>query len=327
MGNWVSIATASLCVAIVVVSIAVYLIERSNTNLNKKNIIYPFSAAIKPGSNSIQLLNSMGTSQIDCSAQGGKINIIGAWTEVIDAYGACTGSSSGALNLTCGLSGPKIACKADADCGPGMSCAGGVCVPAQCPASTDKTKPFDNTKCSCGGNYCPVQPGKSCTTKTPGSGPSANCNDPGTLMYCDTSSSNNGTTGVCVVNPGQTCMAPDPFVGQYCALYPLCSNVKLSSDGKSLVNTVCDPNSAMGCRPRDASAYLSGLCDGQTTCNVNFNPTSIASGFGPMPCRGISSSVIPGSEDYSNLPLIPGQGGTYNQGYYVHGIYTCTFDS
>jgi hypothetical protein len=275
--------------------------------------------------NYVQLINAAGTSQIDCSSVGGKINIIGAWAEVIDSYGECTGQTSGALNLTCGLKGAKIACKADTDCGPGMSCAGEICVPATCPASTDKTKPFDNTKCSCGGNYCPVQPGKLCSVKNAGNGqPSPDCNDPGTLMYCDTSSSNNGTTGVCAVNPGQSCMAPDPFSGQYCALYPLCSNA-VTYDGKSMENKICGPkNTNTMCRPRDASAYLSGLCDGQTTCNLTFDPKQQLSGFGTSPCN---SEVNPGSNNYNNLPTIPGQGGNYNQGYYVHGIYTCTFDS
>lgn len=321
MGNWISITTVTLCVAIVVVSVAIFFIERSNINLNQKNIIYPFSASIKPGQTNVQLLNSLGTSQIDCSSVGGKINIIGAWSEVIDPYGTCTGTSAGALNLTCGLKGPKLACKADSDCGPGMSCAGGICVPATCPVKNDGSMTFDSNSCSCGGNYCPVQPGKPCTTVK-------DCNDTGTLMYCDTSTG----TGTCAVNPGQTCMAPDPFSGQYCALYPLCSNMKLSSKPGNLENSVCGPdnkniNGGIGCRPRDASAYLAGLCDGQSTCNLTFDPTQQLSGFGTIPCDMSVTPPPPGGGGlYNDLPMIPGQGGNYNQGYYVHGIYTCTFN-
>ena len=45
----------------------------------------------------------------------------------------------------------------------------------------------------------------------------------------------------CIVNPGQSCTAPDPFVGQFCAIYPLCSNVVTPSKGGMFVNKICDP--------------------------------------------------------------------------------------
>lgn len=311
-----------LVVAIAMLAVLVFLYQKANSNANVNNTLFPFSAAIQPGDNTVFLKNAAGTSQIDCSSVGGKINIVGAWAEVIDPFGSCTGTSASVLNLSCGLKGSKIPCKQDADCGSGMNCAAGICTPSKCQL-TDNKGNFDSGKCACGGSYCLIQPGTSCDPTD-----AKSCNDPnGTVMYCDQSSK------TCQVNPGQTCMAPDAYTGQFCASYPLCSNIavpaakdcKVDKDcdagsgcvegkcvPKNVVNKVCKPKST--CKPRDASAYLAAKCDGKDTCNLLFDPSDTDSGFGPMPCD---------ITNQNQLPITPGQGTNFSQGYYVHGLYTC----
>ena len=318
-----------LVVAIAILAVLVFLYQKANATANVNNTLFPFSAAIKPGDNTVFLKNAAGTSQIDCSSVGGKINIVGAWAEVTDPFGSCTGTSASVLNLTCGLRGAKIPCKQDADCGSGMSCSAGICSPSSCPLTDDKGN-FDPDKCSCGASYCPIRPGAQCNTTD-----AKPCNDQtGTVMYCDNSATKT-TAGICRVNPGQNCMAPDPFSGKFCASYPLCSNVAVppakvcSKDTdcdsgaacvegkcapKNVVNKVCAPQGQAKCRPRDASAYLAAKCDGKDTCNLLFDPSDRDSGFGPTPCDTLSQN---------QLPITPGQGTSFNQGYYVHGLYTC----
>jgi len=306
MPSITAIVISILIVIIVIMIVVVFLYQQSNSNANLNNVLFPFSAAIKPGDNSVYLKNAAGTSQIDCSSVGGKVNIVGAWVETIDPFGSCTGTSASVLNLSCGLRGEKVPCKQDADCGSGMSCTGGVCMPSSCPL-TDNKGNFDPTKCSCGGSYCKIMPGTTCDPSD-----SNSCKDPtGSMMYCDPSSK------TCQVNPGQTCSAPDPYTGQFCASYPLCSNVVVPQSGtpKNVVNKVCNPaNTSANCRPRDASAYLAAKCDGLDTCSVLFDPSDRNSGFGPMPCDTL---------DTSQLPITPGQGTNFSQGFYIHGLYTC----
>ena len=131
--------------------------------------------------------------------------------------------------------------------------------------------------------------------------------------------------GTCQVNPGQR-MAPDPINQQFCALYPLCSHSENSgtADKPKIANSVCRPGGLGKCKPRDASAYLASRCDGQTTCPFPaFDPTNPTNGFGPMPCN---TTVTPSSGYYTALPNIPGQEGSYNQGVYIHGLYSCSID-
>ena len=303
MDKWVLIVTIILTVALVIVIVLTILYQKQNGDGNRRNILYPFSATIKPGQNTVLVTNSLGKSQIDCSAVGGKVNIVGAWVEVTDPNSQCTGSSPDILNVSCGLKGKKgVPCKQDGDCGAGMTCAGGLCAPSQCPLTPNGKGTFDSAKCSCGGNYCLIQPGSPCDPNDPNV-----CSDPnGTIMRCVPSP--NGS--VCQVNPGQTCMAPDPFHGKFCAMYPLCSNVDRSNK-TNVVNSTCSPSGS--CRPRDASAYLAGMCDGQVSCNVLFDPSNPKSGLGPAPCDKVNISTLP----------ISSGGGSYNQGYVVHGIYSC----
>src|SRR5437879_582387 len=247
MEVWVLVIAIILTLAIVAMIVLITINQRNNTLEKQRNIIYPFSATIQPGNTSVILQNSTGGSQIDCSAVGGTINIIGAWSEVIDNYNSCTGNAMPSLNLTCGIpSSSKVGCKTDTDCGPGMGCSGGICKPSSCPL-TSSTGAFDSSQCSCGGTYCPIQPGVPCKPGTD------KCNDlNGTLMTC-VAASNSSLGGVCAVNPDQTCFAPDQYKGQFCAIYPLCSNVNIT-DNTNVVNSICDPNSTNTCRHRYASA-------------------------------------------------------------------------
>lgn len=311
--SWTPFIMSALLVSAIILAVVTFLRQKSNSITNTNNILMPFSAEIKPGETAVFLKNSLGGPQIDCSANGGKINIVGSWVEVVDPFGSCTGNSADVLNLSCGLKSKNVHCNVDSDCGPGMSCAGGVCNPSKCEL-TSLIDPkdglpghFDPTKCSCGGNYCPIQPGTACDPSN-----SASCNDNGSVMFC------NPATKTCEVNPGQNCMAPDQYTGKVCAIYPLCSKVDTSLAGntKNVINNTCSPTSKNLCRPRDNSAYLAAKCDGQTTCNVLFNPSDPNSGFGPAPCRIKNTDV-------TSLPITPGQGGNYSQGYYVHGLYTC----
>lgn len=303
-GKWPMIVVSVLAAGAITLVVLTFLYQKSNSNANLNNTLYPFSGVIQPGDSTVFLKNASGNPQIDCSSVGGKINIVGAWSEVIDPYGACTGKSADVLNLSCGIKSAKVPCKQDADCGSGMSCTGGMCTPSSCPLNPKKDGTFDSTKCACGGTYCTVQPGTVCQT-------AADCNDPtNSIMYC---TSTNGSPGTCQVNPGQVCMAPDQYSGQFCAAYPLCSNVDRSQN-TNVVNTVCNPKSNSGCRPRDASAYLAAKCDGKDSCPLLFDPTDPNSGFGPAPCD---------TRNTGQLPVTPGQNGNFSQGYYVHGLYTC----
>jgi hypothetical protein len=299
---------AVLVVAIIIMVTLTFLYQKDNSSYNQNNTLYPFSGTVRSDQSSVVLNNASGTPQIDCSAVGGKINIVGAWVEVSDSFSQCSGLSDDVLNLTCGLKGTRVPCKQDNDCGAGMNCAGGLCTPSMCSLSDDKGN-FLPSSCSCGGNYCPIQPGAACKSF-------ADCKDPeGTVMSCISNGGDN-TSGTCQVNPGQTCMAPDQYIGKFCASYPLCSNVDTSLKDKTVnvVNKVCSSKSPGGCRPRVSSSYLAAKCDGQKTCDINFNPADRNSGFGPMPCNNVDQTL---------LPITPGQGGSYNQGYYVHGLYTC----
>jgi hypothetical protein len=307
--NWPLVTVSVLAVGVVSAIIIVFLFQKSNSNANLNNVLIPFSATIQPGDNTVFLKNSAGNPQIDCSNVGGKINIVGAWTETIDPYGTCTGTSADVLNLSCGIKGAKVPCKQDADCGAGMSCAGGICVPSICNLDNPggNNGKFTSSNCACGGTYCPIQPGTVCDPNNANS-----CNDPtGSIVQCLPLGSSSSYT--CQVNAGQNCMAPDPYTGQFCASYPLCSNVD-KSNTKSVVNTVCNPSSPANCRPRDSSAYLAAKCDGKSACALLFDPNDPLSGFGPKPCD---------TRNTSQLPITPGQSGNYSQGYYVHGLYTC----
>lgn len=318
METWALILMIILILAVGAMVVVVYLTEKKNTTSNQKNILYPFTGKVK-SNGTVSLTNSQGQPQIDCSTESGKnggtINIVGAFMDIIDPYGECSPIASSVLDLTCGIPGGKISCTKQADCGGGMKCSGGFCTPATAKLSTIPGAAgiidTSNSECtSVGGSYCPIQPGTPCDAGKD------DCNDSsGEIMKCvpTTSSSSSGT---CQVNPSKSCYGVNTKHGT-CAIYPLCSNATIT--GKTVSNNMCGVNtpqaySKYGCMSRDASAYLAGKCDGKDTCAAMWNVSVPEGGFGPLPCS---------TSDVSGLPIIPGQGGSFSQEYKVHGVYGC----
>src|ERR1700690_510089 len=98
MEKWTIVLAVVLTVLIIGLSGGVYFLQTKNAAKNQHNILYPFSAAISPGNTTTPIRNAAGSSQIDCSSVGGKINIVGAAVETIDPYGTCSGTATPSLN-------------------------------------------------------------------------------------------------------------------------------------------------------------------------------------------------------------------------------------
>ncbi len=278
--------------------------ERENAKKQQNNIIYPFTGAINPKNTGKPVVLTRapdGRNQIECPV-GTKINIIGAWVEVNDPFGECATPNS-TFRATCGddtdLSS-AVKCSNSGQCGEGMDCTGGKCIPKSCTVVGD-----------CGANSCPVRPGKPCSKKNPDCG--------GSPMIC--------INNTCQVNPsaGQ-CMSCN---NGRCVQSPTCSNLNSSFQNIACVST----NLKNKCRPRDASAYLAKECNGEQSCTVSWNPSS-SRFFGPLPCQ-----VGVRDKEYPIFPIVPGWNGSipagkgakaepanFNQGYYIHGIMTCIPD-
>ena len=143
---------------------------------------------------------------------------------------------------------------------------------------------------------------------------------------------------MCRVDPAiGSCMAckpdsSDPTKPGVCVQAPLC----IGLDNEYQNYTCGTKNKTFGCRPRDASAFLSKACNGLQECKLDNQRTPLdPSIFGPYPCN-----LTPTDIDYAALPVSPGWNGmntpdpntgkthkgSFNQGYYVHGIYTCIVD-
>jgi hypothetical protein len=83
-GKWPIIVVSVLVAGVATLAVLTFLYQKSNSNANLNNTLYPFSAVVQPGSSTVFLKNAAGNPQIDCSSIGGKINIVGAWSETID---------------------------------------------------------------------------------------------------------------------------------------------------------------------------------------------------------------------------------------------------
>jgi len=354
MAVWTIVIMVILAVAIGVFVFLTFATESSNKKKQQANILYPFTGQLAPPSppwTVNQSSNNPGTGkepedglflvgmnggesatvpQIQCPA-GYKINVVGAFLDVIDPYGECSNTPDSTLQLTCGdgsdtTNAATCTTGDDSTCASGMSCIGGKCVPKQCSANTDcGGSSASGTVQTCGANF-----GASCKADS-------DCSTDGSLACIG---------GTCLVDPGVTsCMAcVDPSTGLppgsgvqgYCASMPLCMGVE---DG---LNGMCSPSKgdSKKCRPRDATAYLAAHCDGKQTCLGDpsdvWTPKTPGGPFGPLPCQIPASS---NNSDYAQLPAINGWGGgtptggagdaepvTFSQGYYVHGIYTCVPD-
>ena len=323
----------------VVVAITTFT-EYQNRRAQQANIVYPFSAQLAPpggewtvnqSSNNVGVGNhpedglylvgmaggqSANVPQIQCPV-GYKINIAGAFLDVIDPYNECSTSANGNLKLSCGIGDDLTnagTCTTgdDSTCAAGMTCYSGKCVPKTCSTNSD-----------CAGSYigaCDERYGNPCSGDT-------DCSTDGSLKCVG---------GTCLVDPGvSSCMA---CVDGYCSTMPLCAN---TTNG---LNDICSPSPEAGgdaffCRPRDATAYLAKHCDGKREClgtpDDKWLPNTPDGPFGPLPCYIPAKSDDP---NYAKLPIVTGWAGgapnggseaaptTFSQGYYVHGVYTCVPD-
>jgi len=309
MDTWFVVLIILLILAIGGMAGGVYFIETKNNQDNIANIIYPFTGKYDANSEKIILEDSTGNPQITCKGKGKntKINIVGAFFDVEDPYGQCTGTSNSVLDLTCGIPGNKIKCSNTTDCGNGMECSDGFCQPATAILKKDGTIDADNSGCLVsGGDYCPIQPGVSCSMTDENA-----CNDKNQDFMTCVPDKNGNNTGTCQVKSGSTCFGVNTD-NNTCALFPICNN--RTNNKSTVVNKKCDP-SQRNCISRDASAYLAGVCDGKETCiEKGIVASNSNNPAGPLPCS---------TKNISGLPVTPGNKGNYNQGYYFHGIYTC----
>lgn len=339
MNTTFTISIVVMVVIVIILATTTYFIDRSNSKKSEVMTLNPFSGRLAPpnlgGSyivdssrnnvgvgktpeDGLYLVGMAGgkttdSPQISCPI-GTKINVIGAYVEVDDPYGECGSLSNPVLQATCGYvpdMSKMSACGTDKDCAEGFECSAGRCMPKTCSNNSDCT--------STDGSACPIPNGQTCSTNS-------DC-EPGVSCVGGTCSQ---------INPGaQSCNACiDPSTGKMvtsgtgkCATFPTCNNVV---EGK---NTTCVSGK---CKPRDASAWLSNHCNGKNTCLATpqdkWIPSKVGGQFGPLPCKIPALST---SEEYASLPMTTGWGGgtptggskpqasTYNQGYYVHGVYTC----
>lgn len=298
METWVLILMILLILGIAALAPLVFFTEKSNDEMNKVNVLYPFTGRYNNNTGDVELLNVDKKSQISCGDKNnGTINIVGAFFDLDDPYGQCTGESSRSIESACGIpvSSGTVSCSTTKECGDGMSCDNGKCRPAT--ATVDSNGNVDVSKCRHSGTKipaCPINPGTVCKT--------ANDTKPG--MICKYDGNNNL---VWTVIPGNKCFGVNTTYNT-CALFPDCGNADISKN--TVINNTCKSRGKANCMSRDASAYLAKACDGKSTCN----PSLSKGDLGPLPC---ASGYIQG------LPVSSGDNGKYNQGFSFHGLYTC----
>lgn len=359
MAKWSVVVIIILVVLVLTVSLIIAFMSTKNTKMKQNGIIYPFSAAIDPKNTrkNVDFMTKSGRSQISCPS-GMKINIIGAKVEVADPFGECSTTPSDLFKTTCGETSNdnSLPCSQDGDCAGGMTCELGVCVPKTCQKLGD---------CSVGGSKpCPVNPGTSCNTNKECGGSPMVClgGTPGNSVkgglpwYCyilgpvtylgcllgeSIKKGGEKKTGTCTVDPNLgSCMACKPGNLKeelsatnpgVCVQAPLCIGLD-----EKYNNMTCKPGGKFNCKPRDASAYVAQVCNGLQDCTFHNQGVPLDPNvFGPYPCE-----ITPTDIEYSSLPIVSGWNGmnsadpntgkvhrgSYNQGYYVHGIYTCVLD-
>jgi hypothetical protein len=355
---WTYVVMFILVVMVIVFFVLAYNTKNKNQENATMNILYPFSGYLAPPKQynpnisktnpgtgkhpqeGLYLVGQVGgeksnVPQIKCPT-GYKINIVGAFVEVTDPYGECSTQPDPTFQLTCGSNkqtGPN--CNRDLPCAQGMTCDAGSCVPKSC-------KVFKDCGSDVSGEIpqCPSGLGNSCSTNH-------DCNDDSLICGIDgkcITSPGVGTCMACVLENGDPLDKADSIVEGRCSFMPTCTGVSI--DGKNKVCNVSKSSYAKDtykCRPREATAYLAKHCDGKSTCLGTFNdiwePNNLISQgnpFGPLPCELEADDTYDNSP-YLGLPIISGWGGgvpsnsassvgtpaTFNQGYYVHGIYTC----
>jgi hypothetical protein len=340
--------------------LAFYKYKPANKERKKNGVIKPFAARLTPdwgssasSENGLEIVKYTNNDKtlplpaIECSA-GYGIDIISAYLEVDDPYNECSVIPDPLFQVTCGYIPTDYKgvgdCTTDKDCSIGTVCnlvntgvSKNKCIPKTCTASSDCTgSNVDSsnmracssklgTLCDPLGDKGTENEGIICVAMVNSSGGKVYVSDPayGSCMSCiDTSS-------------GKAPVSPKDGV---CVLMPDCMNVNNSGIASDGLNNTC---SAKGfhedefkCRPRDASAYLANYCNGKHSClggssgtdSSKWLPNIQDGAFGPLPCL-----IESGTDDYKTLPITTGQnpdpkdntGGSYNQGYKVHGLYSC----
>lgn len=270
-----------------------YLNMRANYNYAVTSILRPFSSTIDPTSGQLIPWAEGGNPPLSCPA-GYTINIVAAYSDVIDPYGTCTSSPSPVLSFMCNPGTYSSGqCSSDGDCPAGM--AGGdpifVCGNVnsagvgQCilsPVSSSAVCPAGTSLYSYGGKtYC--TPTDMCSTGVP----NAVC-APGGKGQCATRNGSSGVAKKC--NGLQECnnLLPSDF-GDYACVAP-------------------------GYEPGVVIANYNP--DG--TPNWMVNGSSYRTGYRALPYTPGYSGGVPAFAG-SGIAGAPSS----NIGYSFHGIYTC----
>jgi hypothetical protein len=291
--------------------------------------------------------------------EGYGIDIISAYLEVDDPYSQCSVNPDPLLQVTCGYIPTDYKdqgkCETDKDCSVGTKCnikdpdpssSRNRCIPKTCTASLECTGGDKGMK-PCNSNIGTLCKGKIAGSKGEGAYKGLVCanmvDSDGNSLVLYVADPEAGPCMACIDN--STGLAADatatPPTSGVCVLMPDCMNVNNNSDtdGRKLdgLNNTCSAKGfhqdAFKCRSRDASAYLANFCNGEHSClggsaekdSKKWLPNMQDGAFGPLPCL-----LEPGTDDYKTLPVNIGktsdvEGGSsyYNQGYKVHGLYSC----
>lgn len=274
-----------------VILVISFILANGNKKIAAQNVVIPFSAYVG-ADGMVDLTDSEGNPQIQCPA-GFNVNIIGAYSDVIDPYGECS-TPTDVFMRSCGLStGTSTSTCSDDPTSPNPCPSGLQCVSGKCQIN----------------NTCTTDNG--CVTTSGKSGAAA----------C--------TSGATIDASTTPCMR---CISGKCQTLPLCNNIDDSGHNKTCVDSanscarrdasaylasVCDgQNSCLGVKFSIASGPGTGYTPpfGPLPCKINLNDPA----YGTLPIiPGWSGGTPPGG-DQSIDP-----GNSYSQGYWVHGIYTC----
>jgi hypothetical protein len=323
-------------------------LKPENKERKKNGVILPFAGRLVPNwsdpnspANGLSLVKmgddeSFPSPSLVCD-KGYEIDIIAAYLEVDDPFNECSNIPDALLQVTCGTTPSSFPdkigdCKTDKDCAVGTSCNSTTkkCLPLSCKNSKECGGKFEGSDvviCSeklgtiCKLSDSPIK-GLICASMT-------DKNQEKILVYVA-----DPKYGACMacINPSTHSVPTGGNDDGVCMLMPDCMNV---NNG---LNNTCSANGKhkdiFKCRPRDASAYLANHCNGKEVClggKDTWLPNKIGGAFGPLPCQ-----IEAGSDDYRTLPInigwtdgatpkdgVSSSPGSYNQGYKVHGIYSC----
>lgn len=275
-----------------VILVISFILANGNKKIAAQNVVIPFSAYVNSGDGTVDLTDSEGNPQIQCPA-GFNVNIIGAYSDVIDPYGECS-TPTDVFMRSCGLAtGTSTSTCSDDPTSPNPCPSGLKCVSGKCQV-----------------NSCSTNQG--CVSVSGKSGATA----------C--------ATGVTIAADATPCMSCG--TNGNCQILPLCNNIDDKGHNKTCVDpanscarrdasaylaSVCDgQNSCLGVKFSIATGPGTGYTPpfGPLPCKINLTDPA----YGTLPIiPGWSGGTPPGG-DQSIDP-----GNSYSQGYWVHGIYTC----